>query len=224
MEPRRVFFGLLRYRQCAVPTWRGWLVLLLAAALLGVVLVRGTYPFLAVRDPVPGGVLVVEGWAPDYALAAALAEFRSTPYEGLFVTGGPIETGAPFSEFKTYAEFGAAALAKMGAPPEKLHAVPAPPVRKDRTYASALALKRMLGERGIGPVPVNIISLGPHSRRTRMLFEEAFGPGWKVGIIPIEDQTYDANRWWASSQGFRTLTGEVIAYAYALLFFRPDAG
>jgi hypothetical protein len=58
------------------PTWRGCLALLLCA-LLGVVAVwRGLYGFLAVQDPVPGGVLVMEGWVGDADLALAEAEFR----------------------------------------------------------------------------------------------------------------------------------------------------
>jgi hypothetical protein len=218
MKQGQTFLGLLRYRQCPFPTWRGWCLLLLVTTLTLIGLVRSLYSFLAVRDPAPGGLLVVEGWAPDYTLESAFAEFRGNRYEGIFVTGGPLDKGAPFSEFKTYAELGAALIAKMGAQPELLHAVPAPPVRKDRTYVSALALKDWLREHKIESLPINVVSVGPHSRRTRMLFQKALGPDWRIGILPVEDQNYDPQRWWASSHGFRAMTGETIAYVYALLF------
>ena len=85
-------------RELLVPTWRGWLALLLViGASLGFLL-RHAHSFLAVSEPLPGGALVVEGWADDSVLEAAMAEFHRGPYEKLYVTGGPIEAGAPLVE------------------------------------------------------------------------------------------------------------------------------
>ena len=55
----RKLCGLLRQRLCLVPTWRGCLVLGLVVGLLTLGAVRGIHSFLAVTDPLPGGVLVV---------------------------------------------------------------------------------------------------------------------------------------------------------------------
>jgi hypothetical protein len=221
-KPHRLFWGLLRRRECLLPTWRGGLLLLLAGGLLAIGAVRKAHSFLAINDPVAGGALVVEGWAPDYALEQAITEFRRHPYTRIYVVGVPLERGAPLSEYKTYAELSAATLLKLGLNRDSVQAVPAPPVRQDRTYASALALKKWLQEHNAMPAEFNLISLGPHARRSRLLFEKAFGGDVRVGIIALEDQDYDPQHWWKSSQGVRAVTDELTAYAYARLLFHPS--
>jgi hypothetical protein len=221
MKPHRPFWGLLRRRECLLPTWRGWLLLLLTGFLLATGAVRNAQSFLAVNDPVSGGALVVEGWAPDYALEEVIAEFRRHHYTKLYVVGVPLEKGAPLSEYKTYAELGAATLLKLGLDRDSVQAVAAPAVRQDRTYASALVLKQWLLQHNAMPAELNLISLGAHARRSRLLFEKAFGPDTRVGIIALENQDYDPAHWWKSSQGVRTVMDELIAYGYARLLFHP---
>ena len=94
MEPSKVCWGLLRRRQCLVPTLRGGLVLALSFGAAAVAGVLGIGPFLAVTDSVPGGVMVVEGWVPDYIVEAAVAEFKQNHYDRLFVTGVPFTRAA----------------------------------------------------------------------------------------------------------------------------------
>jgi uncharacterized SAM-binding protein YcdF (DUF218 family) len=219
MKERKPARGLLQRRECLLPTWRGWLVLLFAVAALVVFSIRGAYSFLAVNDPVDNGALVVEGWLPDYALQEAITEFGRGHHSRIFVTGGPLENGAPLSEYRTFAELGAATLLRLGLDTNAVQAVPAPRVRLDRTYASALALKNWLGSHGVVETNFNVISLGPHSRRSRLLFEKALGKDYKIGVIAIENQEYDAKQWWASSAGVRTMSDEIIAYLYARLSF-----
>ncbi len=218
----RPFFGLLHRRSCLFPTARGWLTILILFALVTTIAVRGIYSFLAMQDSVTGGVLVVEGWAPEHALVETLAEFRRGPYLGIYVTGVPMERGAVLSEYKTFAELSATSLVRLGADPQTVHAVPSPEVRQDRTYATAIALRDYLREHGISAEKVNVVSLGAHSRRTRLLYEKAFGPTTHVGIIAIPHRDFDSARWWSSSQGFRVITGEVIAYGYVRCLFHPD--
>lgn len=217
----RLAWGLLARRQCVLPTWRGWFALLVVAAALGVALLRGIHPFLAVSDPLPGGLLVVEGWASDEAMREVIFESTRNRYDAVVITGGPLERGSSFARFKTYAEFGAATLVQLGMPTNNLYAVPAPAVRQDRTYASALALKRWLKDRGIKPAQINIMTVGVHARRTRMIFATAFRGELKVGIVAIDEQGYEPERWWTSSAGFRVVVDETVAYLYATLFFRP---
>ena len=194
-------------------------MLLFAIAALVVFSIRGAYSFLTVNDPVDSSALVVEGWLPDYALQEAITEFGRGHYRRIFVTGGPLDNGAPLSEYRTFAELGAATLLRLGLNTNAVQAVPAPKVRLDRTYASAMALKSWLGSHEVADTNFNVISLGPHSRRSRLLFEKALGKGYKVGIIAIENQEYDAKQWWASSAGVRSMLDEIIAYVYARLSF-----
>ena len=165
-------------------------------------------------------MLVVEGWVPDYVIGEAVAEFRRHPYQALIASGGPIDKGAPFSEFGTYAEFGAATAVKLGFDPGKVHAAPSPETRQDRTYISAVSVREWLRQRGPIPARINVVSLGPHARRTRLLYKAAFAGIADIGVIPVEDRGYDGRRWWTSSPGFRSVTGELIAYGYARLLFR----
>jgi uncharacterized SAM-binding protein YcdF (DUF218 family) len=222
--PESCCFGLMRRRQCRVLTWKGWLLVLLLVATLAVAFVRGIYPFLALNKPQPGEILVVEGWASDEVLQMAVVEFKSHGYQKLLVTGGPLEQGGPLSEYKTYAQLGAAILLKLGLTTNELAAVPAPLVIKDRTYASAVSLNKWLGEHGMTPRQINLITVGPHARRSRLLFQKAFGRGAVVGVVSAPVGNFDPAHWWRSSQGFRTVTGEIMAYIYArFLFHEPSS-
>jgi uncharacterized SAM-binding protein YcdF (DUF218 family) len=223
MESSETCLGLLRRRQCLVPTLRGWVLLALSFAALALFGAREIYPFLAVTDPVPGGVLVVEGWVPDYMLEAAIAELRQNHYTKLFVTGIPLERGAPLSEYTNYAYLGAASLVKLGLGANDVQAVPTGLTQRDRTYATALSLKHWWREHAAAPTKINLITSGPHARRSRLLFQKALGKEVTVGVVALEARDYDERHWWHSSQGVRITIGETLAYAYARLLFYPPA-
>jgi len=215
-------WGLLKRRICLLPTLRGWLLLLIPSAALLILGFRNLNAFFAVNDPVPDGVLVVEGWSPDYALEIAKLEVKRNPYHRLYVVGGPLEQGAPFSEYKTYAELGSAILLRMGMSNDTVQAVPTAYVQKDRTYTAAVALQNWLRQHGTIPKEINLISVGAHARRSRLLFEKAFGSSTRVGIMAVEDRNYDPSHWWKSSEGVRSVVGETIAYCYARFLFSPS--
>ncbi len=215
-------WGLLRRRTCWLPTLRGWLLLLVLFVALLIFAFRNADAFLAVNDSVPDGVLVVEGWSPDYALEVARSKAQESPYHKLYVIGGPLEQGMPLSEYKTYAELGAAILLRMGMSNDTVQAVPAPYVRKDRTYAAAVALRNWFDQHGGAPKTMDLISVGAHARRSRLMLEKAFGRGTRVGIIALADHSYDPARWWKSSEGVRSVLSEMIAYGYARFLFSPS--
>ena len=215
------YWGLLRRRSCWLPTVRGALLLLILFAFLLIFGFRNIQAFLAVNDPAPEGILVVEGWSPDYALETAKLEEQGNPYHLLYVVGGPLEQGAPLSQYPTYADLGAAILLRMGMSQDTVQAVPSGYVYKDRTYAEAVALSIWLRQHGLSPKEINLISLGAHARRSRLLFEKAFGKSTRVGIIAVEDRNYDPGHWWKTSEGVRSVISETIAYGYARLLFSP---
>ncbi len=164
-------------------------------------------------------MLVVEGWMPDYGMKEVILETQRTPYVMLVVTGGALERGAPLSNYGTYAELGAATLAKLGANTPSPQAVSAADVYRDRTFTSALALRDWLKAHGPMPAKINLVTLGAHARRSRLLFNKVFGPDVKIGVISVPDRSYDAQHWWRSSQGFRVVTDEFIGYLYARFIF-----
>src|SRR5438552_3447220 len=146
-EPKPLW-GLVRRRQRWGLSWRGRFLLLLICLGLAMIVAPRVSSFLATSAPIDAEVLVVEGWAPDYALEAAISEFKQHPYARFYVVGGPILAGAPLSEYKTYAELGAATVMRLGLNGESVQAVPAPKMRKDRTYTSAIALRDWLRQHG----------------------------------------------------------------------------
>lgn len=223
-RPAHSRWKLFRRRECVVPTWKGWIILVGLAATLILLLLRCVFPFLAVNAPEPARVLVVEGWGSDDVMAQALEEFRRNHYETLVSSGGLIEKGSPLTQFKTWAEFGAETLRRLGADTNSLHAVVPPVAKKDRTYVSAVAVREWLRARGSMPPAINVMSVGAHSRRTRLMYEAAFGKELRIGIIAAEEKGFDPKHWWASSQGFRVVVDEVIAYLYVKLLFRPEHG
>jgi hypothetical protein len=212
----------LQRRLCVLPTWRGWIVILLVVSLLVTIATRRLCAFLTVNDPVSGGVLVVEGWAPPYVAREAIEEFHRHSYVGLYVTGEPMEEGDPhFPEYDNSANLTAARVARMGLPEGNVHAVPAPGVGRDRTYTMAVTLKQRLEADGVSTAQINVFSLGPHARRSRLLYEHAFGPHSRIGMVGVTPHEFDPDHWWTTSNGVRYVVGELIAYVYARLLFHP---
>ena len=163
--------------------------------------------------------MVIEGGLPDYALEKAIVRFKEDNYRLLITTGMPMSKGYHLSQYKTYADLSAATLRKLGFNDERIAVVPAPLAARERTYETALAVKRWLLKSGYESTSLNVYSLGVHGRRTWFLFERALGDGRRVGVIAEDDLGYDPKAWWKSSEGVRTVTSEFIAYLYVRLFF-----
>ena len=217
---------LFRKAECWVPTARGWAVIGLALVCCGATILLGTYPFLSMDRPLRGEVLVVEGWLSKPGLRRAVEVFREGGYEKIVTTGVPIEKGSYLSDFypdyRTYAELSAMAFREIGVDSNLVVAVPGPDVKRNRTFASALALRRWLEGAGSWVKSVDVLSRGPHSRRSWLMFSRALDGCVDVGVIAEEVTSYDPDRWWTSSAGVRTVIGETIAYVYAKLFVFPE--
>ena len=222
-RPLRSFCGgLFQRRVCLVPTWRGWLILFLVLGALFIGAGRKLCTFLSVREPVLGGVLVVEGWVPPYAAREAAAEFRRNTYSGIYAVGEPIEEGDPyFGTYPNLADLTAARLIEYGLSPAAVHAVPAPAVGRDRTYTMARTLKHQLEADGVSTAKINVYSVGPHARRSRLLYEFAFGPNSKIGMVAVPPRDLDSDHWWRTSAGVRGVVDELVAYAYARFILSP---
>jgi hypothetical protein len=189
--------------------------------LLLVIVIRALHPFLAVNDPISDGLLVVEGWMPDYGMETVLDEVKQNHYPKVYVTGGPLDYGMYLTPFKTYAHLGAATLMKLGLDSNLVQVVPAPPVRQDRTYNAAITLKKWLFEQGIKPARIHLITEGPHARRSRLLYQLAMGKDVVIGVTAVPSQQYDQQHWWRYSSGVRNVIGECLAYFYARFLFTP---
>ena len=180
-------------------------------------------PFLAQTHRVDTNFLVVEGWVHSYAIEAAVKQFYDGHYEKVFTTGGPVfGTGGYSNDSNTSASVGAELLVKAGVPAEFVQMVPSHVSGRDRTYSSAVALREWFHHHQSKVTGFNVLTEDVHARRTRLLFQEAFGKDVHVGIIAVPSPEYDPNHWWRYSEGVREVLGENIAYLYAKFFFWPE--
>ena len=181
------------------------------------------HPFLAVTHRVNTNILVVEGWIQRYAIRGGADEFNSGSYERIFTTGGPENgSGGYINDYQTSASSGAEALKKFGIPDDVVQMVPSHVIGRDRTYSSAVALRDWLHEHKMPVHSINVLTEDAHARRTRLLYEKAFGRDVKVGIISVSNPDYNPRHWWRYSDGVREVIGESIAYIYAKFFFYPS--
>ena len=222
---RRAVFGLLTRRERWALSWRGRLILASALLLLLALCIKRVYPYLAITDPVNANILVVEGWIHEYAIRAAVKEFQSNHYQRVFTTGGPVVgSGGYINDFDTSASVGADLLRKNGLANGSVQIVPSRVMDRDRTYGSAVALRNWFRDHNMAVAGINIVTEDLHARRTRLLFQKAFGKDVQVGIIAVANVDYPANRWWHYSEGLKDVVSEFAAYLYArLLFFAPQA-
>lgn len=202
---------------------RGGRLLVTALALLATyIAILNAYSFLAVTHRVETNVLVVEGWIQRYALRGGADEFNSGSYDRIFTTGGPVNgSGGYVNDYQTSASVGAEILQKFGIRSGLIQMVPSRVIGRDRTYSSAVALRDWFHEHNVAVRSINVVTEDAHARRTRLLYEKAFGRDVTVGIIAVSNPDYDPRGWWRSSEGVREVIGESIAYVYARIFFHP---
>jgi uncharacterized SAM-binding protein YcdF (DUF218 family) len=221
-RPPHRLWGVLTRKERWGLSWQGWVALFLVLLLAVGFLLLTVQPFLAVTHRVDAKVLVVEGWVHEYAIRAGAQEFMAGYYQRLFTTGGPVTGSGGYTwDADTTASVGAGNLLNAGVRPESLQMVPSHLIGRDRTYYSAVALRDWFRERKMDVGSINVVTESTHARRTWLLFQEAFGKRVNVGIIAVHNPDYDAKHWWRSSDGFREVVSEAMAYVYAKLFFHP---
>jgi uncharacterized SAM-binding protein YcdF (DUF218 family) len=218
-----MLWGILVRKERWGLSWWGWLIALTGVLLTFYVFLFRVYPFLAVTHRVDTNVLVVEGWIHEYAIRAAVEEFRSKSYQRVFTTGGPVEgAGGYINDYNTAASVGADLLRKNGLPNESLQMVPSRVMDHDRTYGSAIALQNWFREHNMPVRSINVVTEDVHARRTCLLFQKALGHNVAVGVIAVPNPDYDPRHWWRYSEGVKDVFAESVAYIYArLLFFYP---
>jgi hypothetical protein len=211
----KIKISLIHRKEMWAITREGWVMAITGLIIAMLLIITNIHPFLAVNAPIKADILVVEGWLPDYAIKSAIAEFKKGEYRQLITTGLPLGKGYYLAEYKNYAELTAATCIVLGLDKDKVIAVPAASVVKHRTAASAIALRDWLAASALKVDSINLYSFGTHARRSWNIFKAVLNPDIKVGIIAAEPQDYNQQEWWKSSAGFRTVTGEIIAYIYA---------
>ena len=220
-RPRSAFGGLFRRKESWTLTLRGWLSLLGVVGLLTFGGILGVYPFLAPTHRVDTEYLVVEGWVGDYALVESIAEFKSKPYRLMFTVGCEMTSIVNIDPGDNHADYAFTRLKWLGMNPELIQPVVAHVKYRNRTYESALAFRKWIEEKHLTVTRFNLVTVGPHARRSRLLFEKAFQGNAEIGVIAVEDPEYDSRRWWRYSEGVKEIMSEAASYFYVRLFFWP---
>jgi hypothetical protein len=220
---RKIFAGLIVRRE-------SWCLSLRAKLLVAGILVcalimaqRTIYPWLSITKRAHGEYLIVEGWLHGDGFDLARSEFTRGNYRKILTSGCKASDGSHAEPKATYADWGAERLRNVGISSDLVEAVPCWVEHRDRTYHSALAIRKWFENHQLSPTAIDVVSMGPHARRTRLLFQEAFGKRVSIGVIAVPDDAYDPAHWWRSSEGVREVVGEGLAYIYARVFFRPGS-
>jgi uncharacterized protein len=196
-------------------------ILIVGIILLGsFILLKLTYPFLAQNTAATSKVLVVEGWLPDSGLKNAIDYYRSNSYEYMILTGVPITQWTHSSPFSNMADASKETMHRYYFRDTIYTATIPNTILRDRTYATAVALKMTFEEWDSKVESFDLYSMGAHSRRSYLMFRKVF-PTMKIGLIADTDLSFEPKSWYKTSRGFRIVFSELISYFYSRLFFYP---
>jgi hypothetical protein len=106
----------------------------------------------------------------------------------------------------------------LGIDSSSVIAVPAKKVRINRTLTSALAFRDWLNTTSIKIKGINIISLGPHARRTWMTYNKILKEKYEIGIIALPDIKYDNSRITGILNTVRQTLG-IVYYWFILMLY-----
>ena len=208
---------LFRRREVWTLTWPARLLLLALLFGGGLLFARQAGNFLAVNEPAGGEYLVVEGWMPAYTYQAAGELWNTGRYRRVITVRAVPDDAVPGPGVTEYSSMGS--LVRAGIPRESIAEATGNGVQQDRTFHSAMKVRRWFEDGNITGAKLDVLTLGPHARRSRLLFRKALGEGFEVGVIAVADRRFDSTHWWRTSEGVRTVLGEFIAYLYARFFF-----
>lgn len=211
----------VKRKEIWMPTWRGWLTLLVTVSATFIIVLFGLAPFLSPVKPIGAPVLVMEGWVSEAGIRRAIELNEKNHYALVISCGMEIDKGMDISQYGTYANLGAARLVNLGFKGTNLITIPTPKSKRDRTYHTALAVHSYLVTNTTHR-QIDLLSDSVHARRSWLLFSKACAPEIKVGIMSNRNPEFDSDHWWSSSNGVRTVLNEAIAYVYARLVFNPE--
>lgn len=221
MANTRLFTPLFRRRTILLPTWRIWMVVVTLCVLALWLLPHRLFRVLAVSRPVGHGILVIEGWVPDLAVKSGVQLYRTGAYSHLVTTGIPIEVGFFLGDYTTTADVARATCLRLGLDSTQISSAPVHGhVIRDRTLASAYALRSWLRRSAPGTREIDIVTQGVHARRTWMIFSRVLGDSIKVGVIAMRETQFNEKDWWKTSAGVKDIAGEVVGCVYAMVV--PD--
>lgn len=207
-------------RSVILPTFAGWLLILVLTGILATVFIRGVGYFLSPNQPTGSGVLVIEGWMSQSQLDLAGSHLRDHDYDAVLTSGGPIKDW--YTDHPTFAERAADELSELGV---SAQAVPSPASAQNRTFLDAVIVRNWLAANETVVTHIDVVTVGVHARRSRYLYQLAFPDNVTVGVVALDPDDFDISAWWRTSEGAKTVGMEFIGWFRAVCcFFPPDQG
>lgn len=202
------------------PTVLGGLIFLLLLVIGGLFLLKQLAIILAPNAPLAERTyLVVEGWQDEDSLLSALAIFNAEGYQYMITTGGPNRRFLSPAH-ASYAEQAGAFMLEHGLSADRLIEIPAPESAQERTYLSAVMVRDWLALKDANLTELNVHTSDVHARRTRYLYQRAFGDV-KIGIYSAAPQSFELKRWWKTSDGAKSVITELIGNVWVSCCFHP---
>jgi hypothetical protein len=184
--------------------------------LFGLVFILGIHHFLSLNQPVNADVLIVEGWIPEDSMKFAVQEFHKNHYDLILTNGGQIDPKSTINFEGEYAELAKKRLMELGIDENHIHAVKTAKIDQSRTYSFALDTIEWLTKHKKSIKAVNIFTLGPHARKSWVLYKKAANKKLDVGIISTPPVDYDPSYWYVSVEGIHFVLRDLVGYLYAL--------
>ena len=171
--------------------------------------------FFSLTYRLPAEVLVVESWIGKDGIRAAAAEFERGGYQYIETTVSEGENRQDHSS--NYAEMAKEELIRLGVPKDRIIIAPTESGEHQRTFRSAVAAWRAIQKRGIRSEGINLLTLGNHARRSRLVYAKVYAPATRVGVIAWAPPDYEAEPWWRFGRRTKCFLKEVVGYPFEVL-------
>lgn len=123
--------------------------------------------------------------------------------------------------YLTYAGRALKYLQSLGLPKGKIVIVSSAYSARDRTFLSAVLVKEWFNRRNIEVRSIDVFSGCVHSRRSRNLYQLAFGDDVSIGILASKSKIFDLSLWWQSSYAATQVVNELIGLMLIKCCFNP---
>jgi len=209
---------LIKKQHIWLPTPLGLIIITLVLLSSSVFILKNLAHYLAQQQSIKAPILIIEGWISDQALNEAIKHYKTADYKIIITTGGLIKTRHS-TKHKTYADLAAAYLRNNGLNTSNIKSLPTPESAQNRTFLSAVIARDWLQKQNIKAKQINIYSQGVHARRTKALYQMAFGDQYNIGINAAKTIEYTLDNWWKSSTGAKAVITETIGLIWVKCCF-----
>ena len=136
--------------------------------------------------------------------------------------GGPISNDFHGID-ANYAERAADYLLTQGLPEETTAIVRTPYSAQNRTFLNAVMVREWFKQRGVSVTLLDVFSSGVQTRRSRELYQQAFGDQVAIAIVASQSIYFDPNYWWETSATGKGVAVEFTNWVLTKCCFKPGS-